>query len=549
MPITIDHKVISPIEECYHRALHISPSKLESFNLAYRLHTYSYSLSLQGLPVHDRLNLASGPRGYAVMIYKVKLDELGGVLKNKARLVARGYRQEEGIDFEEYFAPVARLEVIRVATARFDQVLQVISIEARRVASETIRCKLKIYDFAMLMVNTRQTGDQPNIATLIAEQLQNIIPQIVNQVTANVNNAQNANELGNSMFSIDLIPLGHGSFDVIMGMDWLARNKAVIICHEKVVEIPIVGGETLRIQGERAVGKNKILMNVKVDEPKIDDIPIVREYVDVFPEDLPGLPPLRQVRCSLHGYVLGDRFQKDFDEGRSLVGDELEKVGIGTFGTIEDNKGKVEAGFAAAPPRKEVLSGVLQADLRSNVAKITTVDFANSERNKIVRIVGAVRRLLQDDLSARLQCSKLCEAPILSLADEVEDFVVYSDAWRCGCFALKDMDGIVSVRIKECNFTQIRSVAAHLCIYEEMNDASRRRWIVYFSDYDAVGDKRLLHPGLMVEEGYISRGSHPMFFPDSWGTEWVLDLCKVASPMVDSFHGKDSGFAATLTIL
>nr|GFD37327.1 integrase, catalytic region, zinc finger, CCHC-type, peptidase aspartic, catalytic [Tanacetum cinerariifolium] len=40
-------------------------------------------------------------------IYKVKLDELGGILKNKARLVARGYRQEEGIDFEESFAPVA----------------------------------------------------------------------------------------------------------------------------------------------------------------------------------------------------------------------------------------------------------------------------------------------------------------------------------------------------------------------------------------------------------------------------------------------------------
>ncbi|GJY87453.1 retrovirus-related pol polyprotein from transposon TNT 1-94 [Tanacetum coccineum] len=45
-------------------------------------------------------------------IYKVKLDELGGILKNKARLVARGYRQEEGIDFEESFAPVARLEAI-----------------------------------------------------------------------------------------------------------------------------------------------------------------------------------------------------------------------------------------------------------------------------------------------------------------------------------------------------------------------------------------------------------------------------------------------------
>nr|GFD01176.1 retrovirus-related Pol polyprotein from transposon TNT 1-94 [Tanacetum cinerariifolium] len=50
-------------------------------------------------------------------IYKVKLDELGGILKNKARLVARGYRQEEGIDFEELFAPVARFEAIRIFLA------------------------------------------------------------------------------------------------------------------------------------------------------------------------------------------------------------------------------------------------------------------------------------------------------------------------------------------------------------------------------------------------------------------------------------------------
>ncbi|GKA54415.1 putative ribonuclease H-like domain-containing protein, partial [Tanacetum coccineum] len=50
-------------------------------------------------------------------IYKVKLDELGGILKNKARLVARGYRQKEGIDFEESFAPVARLDAIRIFLA------------------------------------------------------------------------------------------------------------------------------------------------------------------------------------------------------------------------------------------------------------------------------------------------------------------------------------------------------------------------------------------------------------------------------------------------
>ncbi|GKE59669.1 retrovirus-related pol polyprotein from transposon TNT 1-94 [Tanacetum coccineum] len=50
-------------------------------------------------------------------IYKVKLDEYGDVLKNKARLVAKGYRQEKGIDFEESFAPVVRIEAIRIFIA------------------------------------------------------------------------------------------------------------------------------------------------------------------------------------------------------------------------------------------------------------------------------------------------------------------------------------------------------------------------------------------------------------------------------------------------
>nr|GFD12292.1 retrovirus-related Pol polyprotein from transposon TNT 1-94 [Tanacetum cinerariifolium] len=49
-------------------------------------------------------------------IYKVKLDEYGDVLK-KVRLVAKGYQQEEGIDFEESFAPVARIEAVRIFIA------------------------------------------------------------------------------------------------------------------------------------------------------------------------------------------------------------------------------------------------------------------------------------------------------------------------------------------------------------------------------------------------------------------------------------------------
>ncbi|GKB09096.1 putative reverse transcriptase domain-containing protein, partial [Tanacetum coccineum] len=55
-------------------------------------------------------------------------------------------------------------------------------------------------------------------------------------------------ELGDSMFLIGLIPLGQGSFDVIVGMDWLSNQKAVIVCHEKIVKIPVEGGKVLYVQ-------------------------------------------------------------------------------------------------------------------------------------------------------------------------------------------------------------------------------------------------------------------------------------------------------------
>ncbi|GKB47085.1 putative reverse transcriptase domain-containing protein [Tanacetum coccineum] len=77
-------------------------------------------------------------------------------------------------------------------------------------------------------------------------------------------------------FDIDLIPVELGSFDVIIGMDWLAKYHAMIVCDEKIVCIPY-GDEMLIIRGDDYDG----------------------EFLDVFPEDFPGLPPARQVEFQI----------------------------------------------------------------------------------------------------------------------------------------------------------------------------------------------------------------------------------------------------------
>ncbi|GJY93039.1 putative reverse transcriptase domain-containing protein [Tanacetum coccineum] len=99
----------------------------------------------------------------------------------------------------------------------------------------------------------------------------------------------------NQPFKIDLMPIKLGSFDVVMGMDWLSKYHARIICDEKVVYIPI-DGETLIIRAQ--------VMEKKSDEKRLEDIPVVREFPEVFPEDLPGLPPVRQVEFQIN-LILG----------------------------------------------------------------------------------------------------------------------------------------------------------------------------------------------------------------------------------------------------
>ncbi|GJX50054.1 putative reverse transcriptase domain-containing protein [Tanacetum coccineum] len=122
------------------------------------------------------------------------------------------------------------------------------------------------------------------------------------------------------------MPVELGSFDVIIGMDWLRRCHAVIVCDEKLVQIPY-GNETLTFCGnESSNGRESRLtviscskaqeymakgcqvflaqISAKKEEDKsegkqIKDVPIVRDFPEVFPEDLPGLPPARPVEFQI----------------------------------------------------------------------------------------------------------------------------------------------------------------------------------------------------------------------------------------------------------
>ncbi|GJW81657.1 putative reverse transcriptase domain-containing protein [Tanacetum coccineum] len=86
-------------------------------------------------------------------------------------------------------------------------------------------------------------------------------------------------------FNIDLILVELRSFDAIIGMDWLANHHAAIVCDEKIVRISY-GDEVLIVQD-------------KSEEKRLEDMPTVRDFSEVFPDDLLGLPPTQQVEFQI----------------------------------------------------------------------------------------------------------------------------------------------------------------------------------------------------------------------------------------------------------
>ncbi|KAL4564653.1 hypothetical protein LXL04_028721 [Taraxacum kok-saghyz] len=121
--------------------------------------------------------------------------------------------------------------------------------------------------------------------------------------------------LNDHAFHVNLMPMTIGSFDVIIGMDWLEPHHADVMCFEKAVRLNLPNGDAMIVYGDKAGDNLRIVSCIKAQKylqkkcpaflahivdkskevKKIQDIPEVRDFPDVFPEDLPGLPPKRPV--------------------------------------------------------------------------------------------------------------------------------------------------------------------------------------------------------------------------------------------------------------
>ncbi|GKE10055.1 reverse transcriptase domain-containing protein [Tanacetum coccineum] len=106
-------------------------------------------------------------------------------------------------------------------------------------------------------------------------------------------------EIEGHVFDINLIPFGSGSFNVIIGIDWLSKHKADIICHEKVVRIPLLDGKVLRVLGEKTEEKIRQLMSAKAKEKKQEEMVVVRDFPEVFSDDLFRLSPVWEIEFQI----------------------------------------------------------------------------------------------------------------------------------------------------------------------------------------------------------------------------------------------------------
>nr|GEV69956.1 putative reverse transcriptase domain-containing protein [Tanacetum cinerariifolium] len=264
----------------------------------------------------------------------------------------------------------------------------------------------------------------------------------------------------NHPFNIDLMPVEMDSFDVIIDMGWLVKYHAVIVCDEKLVPVPF-GDEILIFRGDGSINGQESRLNIisctktqryllkgcpiflvhvttkeaedKSKEKRLEDVPVVQDFSEVFPEDLPGIPPTRKVE-----------FQIDLVPGAAPVAWEqlyakfskyefwIPKVQF--LGHVIDSQGihvdpaKIESIKDWASPKTGTeicqflgIAGYYRRFIEgfSKIAKPMT----NLTQNKVKFEWGD-----KQEEAFQVIKQKLCSALTLALPKGSMDFVVYCDA-------------------------------------------------------------------------------------------------------------------------
>nr|GEU57453.1 zinc finger, CCHC-type, retrotransposon Gag domain protein [Tanacetum cinerariifolium] len=126
-------------------------------------------------------------------------------------------------------------------------------------------------------------------------------------------------EIDDSVFRIDLIPIVLGAFDIVIGMDWLDRYNANTLCSQKLVRAVNPQGQEIIIYGDKKKGEFKLcsimktrkylphgcqafmahVIDTRCEKKSVKDVSVVNEFIDVFPKDLLGIPPERQVEFQI----------------------------------------------------------------------------------------------------------------------------------------------------------------------------------------------------------------------------------------------------------
>nr|GFC00681.1 putative reverse transcriptase domain-containing protein [Tanacetum cinerariifolium] len=341
------------------------------------------------------------------------------------------------------------------------------------------------------------------------------------------------------------MPVPLGSFDVIIGMDWLTKYYVVIICDEKIVRVPF-GREMLIFHGNGdnqreesrlniisctkeqkylSMGCGVFLANVttkeakdKSEEKRLEDVPIVRDFPKVFPEDLPGIPPARLVEFQINLELSDKGFIRPSSSpwGAPVL---FIKKKDGSFRMCIDYRKDWASPKTPTEIRQFLgLAGYYRRFIEgfSKIAKSMT-----KLTQKNVKFDWGEK----EEAAFQLIKQKLSSAPILALPKGSENFIVYCDALHKGLgVVLMQNEKVIAnasrqLKIHEKNYTthdlELGAVVfalnmwrhylyrtrctvftdhkslQHILDQKELN-MRQRHWLELLSDYDC--DIRY-HPG------------------------------------------------------